>query len=77
MNIDKEARNEMFKRKVTGVPAFLIGDDMVVGLDKAKILSLVDHRIAECPNCHTKMRVPTNKAGAKIKCPSCKTEILL
>lgn len=75
VNTDPEARNEMTKHKITGVPAFLIGDDIVVGLDKGKILSLVDHRVMECPSCHKKVRVPTDKSGAVIKCPNCKNEL--
>ncbi len=74
--MDAEARNEMIKRKITGVPAFLIGNDLVVGLDKDKILSLVDHRLVECPNCHKKLRVPTGKTQGKIICPSCKQTIV-
>lgn len=71
VNTDMDARNEMAKRKINGVPAFIIGEDVVVGLDKQRILQLVDHRIMECPNCHKKLRVPTNKPGATIKCPNC------
>jgi glutaredoxin len=37
---DMEARNELIKRKVMGVPAFLIGGEMVVGFDKARINAL-------------------------------------
>ncbi len=45
---------------------------MIVGLDKEKILNLVDHRVIECPECHTKLRVPINKGKIKISCPKCK-----
>lgn len=72
INQDPEARKEMIKRKVTGVPSFLIGDDIVVGLDKEKVLSMVDHRVVECPQCKTKMRVPLNHENTIIKCPNCK-----
>lgn len=41
INIDRQARNQMIQMGVTGVPAFLIDEDLVVGLDKDKILSLV------------------------------------
>ena len=75
INKDPEARKEMIRRKVTGVPTFLIGEDVVVGLDKEKVLKLVDHRVVECPQCGTKMRVPTNKGDMSIKCPNCKHEI--
>ena len=72
INQDPEARKEMIRRKVTGVPTFLIGDDVVVGLDQAKVLSLADHRVVECSQCSTKMRVPVNHENIIIKCPNCK-----
>jgi len=75
INVDAEARNELARRKISGVPTFLIGDDVVVGLTKAKILQLVDHRLIECPNCHTKLRVPTNKGQISVCCPKCKYKI--
>ncbi len=54
------------------VPAFKIGDDMVVGFDQAKILKLVDHRIIECEECHANLRVPIDKGTIKATCPKCK-----
>lgn len=75
VNEDVEARNEMVRRNIYGVPTFIIGDDVVVGLDKQKILQLVDHRLVACPSCQKKLRVPTDKPGAKMKCPSCGHEI--
>ncbi|MPN03677.1 hypothetical protein SDC9_150909 [bioreactor metagenome] len=59
------------RRNISGVPTFLIGDDVVVGLDKAKILKLVDHRVVECEQCHSKMRVPIDKGTIKVTCPKC------
>jgi len=75
INLDKDARNELIKRKITGVPTLLIGEDVVVGLDEAKVLQLVDHRLTECPNCHAKLRIPTNKEQINISCPKCKYKI--
>lgn len=75
VNIDTQARSEMIKRNISGVPAFFIGEDVVVGLDKEKILKLVDHRIVECQHCHKKVRVPINKPNIVIKCPNCKNQI--
>jgi ABC-type thiamine transport system substrate-binding protein len=72
INVDAEARQEFTRRKLEGVPAFIIGEDVVVGLDKAKILALVDHRVIECEQCHTKLRVPTNRGSLKVTCPKCK-----
>lgn len=70
---DPEARAEMMRRKVTGVPAFLIGDEILVGLDQEKILSLVDHRVVSCSQCGTKVRIPVNKGKLRITCRKCGT----
>lgn len=75
--MDKEARSEMLRIKATGVPTFLIGQDLVIGLDRDKILSLVDHRLVECVSCHKKVRLPTNKTNIIAKCPNCKNILSL
>ena len=75
VNTDPQARQEMASRKITGVPTFLIGSDVVVGLDKNKILELVDHRLVQCPNCHTTVRVPIKEGRINAKCPKCKTAL--
>ena len=54
-----------------GVPAFLIGDDMVIGLDAQKVLSLVDRRVVSCDRCSQKLRVPTGKGRVNVTCPKC------
>jgi len=54
-----------------GVPAFLIGEDMVVGLDQDRVLQLVDHRTVRCPECSQKLRVPTGKGRITVTCPRC------
>ena len=60
------------KRKVMGVPAFLIGEDMVVGLDTEKIEALLDFTIQSCPGCRIRMRVPKNKGALMVTCPKCR-----
>lgn len=77
VNLDPQARHEMTSRNITGVPTFLIGKDVVVGFDKAKILQLVDHRLVKCSNCNTAIRVPTNEGKIKAKCPKCKSTLSL
>lgn len=72
INVDEQARAELTKRKISGVPTFMIGEDVVVGLDKAKILQLVDHRVVECEKCQTKLRVPLGKGTIKVTCPKCR-----
>lgn len=71
MNADPSARQELVRRGVTGVPAFLIGDDLVVGFDRERILALVDHRLATCGRCGTRLRVPTGKGRLKVTCRNC------
>jgi len=71
ISIDNEARLELQRRNISGVPAFLIGDDVVVGLDKEKLLKLVDHRVIQCEKCSKKMRVPIKKGTIEVTCPKC------
>jgi len=77
VNLDPQARHEMASRNITGVPAFIIGKDVVVGFDKTKILKLVDHRLVQCPGCKTAIRVPTNEGRIRAKCPKCKSTLNL
>lgn len=71
ISTDSGARVELQKRNISGVPAFFIGDDVVVGLDKERILQLVDHRVTKCEKCSQKLRVPVNKGRIEISCPNC------
>lgn len=71
ISTDSQARLELQRRNINGVPAFIIGEDAVVGLDKEKILKLVDHRVTQCEKCSQKMRVPMNKGTLNVTCPKC------
>lgn len=73
VNSDSVARNEMVKRGIRGVPAFLIGDEIVEGLDRAKIERLIDYKVINCTNCNSRLRVPKDKGKIKVKCPKCST----
>ncbi len=57
-----------------GVPAFLIGDEVVVGLDKSKIKNLLDYKIIKCVKCSKRMRIPKNRGKILITCPKCKAK---
>jgi glutaredoxin len=70
---DPAAQQEMATRNLRGVPAFLIGEDVVVGLDKEQVLRLVDHRLVSCPTCQASLRLPTGKGKIKATCPKCST----
>lgn len=71
---DPEAARELMKRNIMGVPTLIIGDEAVEGLNKPRILQLVDHRTELCPGCGQKMRVPVKKGRITVTCPSCKTK---
>lgn len=62
----------MARRNIMGVPAFIIGDETVVGLDKSKIESLLDYKIINCIKCKTRLRIPKDKGNIVITCPKCK-----
>lgn len=71
INKDHKARDEMVKRGIRGVPAFLIHGQMVEGLDRGKIERLMNFKVIDCPNCNAKLRLPRNKGKIKVKCPKC------
>lgn len=74
VNVDTQAAYELQKRNISGVPTLFIGEDVIVGFDKQRILQLADHRLQACSQCGQKMRVPTNKGTFQMKCPKCQHE---
>lgn len=42
VNEDIEARREFLKLRLPGVPCFLIGEEVVIGLDKERIMELCE-----------------------------------
>jgi len=73
INKDVAARNELIKRGIRGVPTFMIGEEVVEGLDTAKIERLIDYSVVNCPNCNSRLRVPKGKGKIKITCQKCKS----
>lgn len=74
LQTDPTARKDMLKLKMTGVPAFVIGDTAFSGLDKARIENLIDFIIIKCSNCNTKLRLPKGKGKISATCPNCNTK---
>jgi len=74
VNEDSTARAEFSRRGLQGVPAFLIGDQVVVGFDRQKIESLLDYSIVGCNECNARMRVPKNKGNIIVTCPKCRNK---
>lgn len=77
ISTDSAARQELMKRGSRGVPSFLIGDELVVGFDAAKIESLIDYNVVSCPKCPARLRVPKGKGRLTVTCPKCKAEFKL
>lgn len=66
-----EARNELIALGARGVPTFKIGNEVVVGLDTARIESLIDYTVESCPKCSKRVRVPKGKGKLQISCKEC------
>ena len=77
VNKDPQAAAEFQKKGFQGVPAFVIGDEAVVGLDKNKIESLIDYKVINCPSCKARLRAPKGKGKIKITCPKCSNSFIV
>lgn len=76
VNEDPMAGAEFSRRKLQGVPAFLIGDEVVVGLDKQRIEALLDYIVSNCEKCNVRMRIPKNKGRIRVTCPHCSSQFI-
>lgn len=78
-NISKDpgARQELMNLKIMGVPAFLIGEESIVGLDLKRIEHLLDYTVEACPECKHRTRVPKGKGKVKITCKSCQNQFIV
>jgi tRNA(Ile2) C34 agmatinyltransferase TiaS len=65
------AQKEMMDMGLRGVPAFIIGDEVIVGLDTVRIEAALDYKVEKCPYCEQKMRIPKGKGKIRIKCSNC------
>jgi len=71
VNTDPKANSEFQTLKLTGVPAFLVGDQLVVGFDPQRIEALLDYFVAPCPACNTRYKFPKNKGKLRVTCKAC------
>ncbi len=55
------------------MPSFVIGEEVIEGLDTNKIESLMDYEVTNCPSCDVRLRVPKNKGKISVTCPECDT----
>jgi glutaredoxin 3 len=74
ISIDQAARRELMQKGLRSVPAFIIGDDVVVGLDTHKIEKLIDYTVINCPKCPSRLRLPKGKGKITVTCPNCNAE---
>ncbi|SCZ01758.1 hypothetical protein SAMN03080606_03604 [Alkaliphilus peptidifermentans DSM 18978] len=77
VNEDPIARSEFSKLNIKGVPAFLIDDQVIVGLDIGKIEALLDYTVISCKKCSSRMRVPKNKGKLRITCKNCEYQFIM
>lgn len=74
VSLDPQAQREMQAHQMQGVPSFLIGEEVIVGFDKNRLLALKDFKIFTCSKCGTKSRVPKNKGSILLTCQGCQTK---
>ena len=73
VNKDPQARQEFAGRGLNGVPSFVIGNEVVQGLDKGRIETLLKRMVIKCESCSAKLRVPRGKGTIKVTCPKCQS----
>lgn len=71
VNADPQALKEFQMLKLTGVPAFLVGDELMVGFNPDQLLSKLDFTVEACPKCGKHYKVPKGKGKLKITCKAC------
>jgi hypothetical protein len=71
---DSVAQQEMARIGARGVPTFKLGDEVIIGFDRERLLKISSTQIIECPNCRTKLRIPRNKGTLKITCHHCENQ---
>ena len=71
MQADSTAQKEMLRMGARGVPTFVIGEEVITGLDTARIEAALDYRVQKCLHCGQKTRLPKGKGKIRITCPGC------
>lgn len=77
VNTSQSAREEFNRLGAQGVPAFVIGEQVIVGFDRQRIMELVDYSVESCPACKARMRVPKHKGKIRVTCHQCGHKYLL
>lgn len=74
VNANPEALKEFNILKLTGVPAFLVGEELLVGFNGDKLLSMLDFTVEPCPKCGVHYKIPKGKGKIRVTCKSCGTQ---
>ncbi len=76
VNSDPKALKEFQMLKLTGVPAFLVGDELMVGFNGEQLLSRLDFTVEPCPNCGKYYKLPKGKGQIRITCKACEHQFV-
>ncbi|MCT4661122.1 MAG: hypothetical protein N4A40_04605 [Tissierellales bacterium] len=69
---DSIAASELRSQKIMSVPTFKINGHYVVGFDLKKINEYLTPFIVTCPECNSRMRLPSHMGKLRATCPHCK-----
>lgn len=71
VNADAQALKEFQMLKMTGVPSFLVGEEVMVGFNPEKLMSMLDFTVEACPKCGKHYKVPKGKGKLRVTCKDC------
>ncbi len=66
-----KAQEELRDMYIRGVPAFIIGNEIIEGFDARRIEAALDYKVEKCPHCSQRSRIPKSKGKIRIECPKC------
>lgn len=69
---DLDAADELRRQKIMSVPTFNINGHYIIGFDLKKIQHFLKPFLTDCPNCNSKMRLPSHMGKLIATCPYCK-----
>lgn len=65
------AQQELRDMYIHGVPAFVIGNEIIEGFDSKRIEAALDYKVEKCPHCGQKTRIPKGEGKIRVACSKC------